>query len=431
MSLTNPLSLVNHCVPTLQNLERYFTPNRPATFDDLGLAPDILRAIRHVGYSHPTPVQQKTIPPAIEGRDLIGCAQTGTGKTAAFCLPMAQRLTHGKGIRGLVLCPTREIALQTKAFLDLFGKSHHLRAAVFIGGVKMGPQIQAIRKHPDIAIATPGRLWDLVEQKLISLEKISELVFDEADRMLDMGFLPQIQRIMGVIPRERHTMMFSATMPFEIEKLAKRYLHNPIRIEVARSGTTAKGITHRLYLVEPQDKTKALVALLNKEPGSTLIFVKMKREADKLANLLAQHGHAAGRMHADLSQGQRVRELENFRRGKTPILVATDIAARGIDVEGISHIINFNIPHTAEDYVHRAGRTARAEREGISSSIGTWMEASEIRSIERLIGFQLPRHTLEGVPACSETKATRTMGRPPRPRMGGGRSGGRGARWGR
>jgi ATP-dependent RNA helicase RhlE len=211
-------------------------------------------------------------------------------------------------------------------------------------------------------------------------------------------------------------------------------LQDPIRIEVSRSGTAAKGITHRLFLVEPQDKTRALVAMLNTEPGSTLIFVKMKRDADKLAVLLEKHGHHAGRMHSNLSQSQRVRELENFRRGKTPILVATDIAARGIDVEGIAHIINFNLPNTAEDYVHRAGRTARAQREGISSTIGTFMDASEIRSIEKLIGFQLPRHTLEGVPAYTESKAVRTMGRPPRPRLGGNKSrfgDGRSARWGR
>lgn len=405
----------------------------PATFDILGLAPDILRAIKSVGYTHPTPVQQQTIPAALTGRDLIGCAQTGTGKTAAFCLPMAQRLTHGKGVRGLVLCPTREIALQTKAFLDLFGRTHHLRAAVFIGGVKMGPQIQAIRKVPDIIIATPGRLWDLMEQKLVKLDGITELVFDEADRMLDMGFLPQIQRIMSGVSAKRHTMMFSATMPSEIENLAKRYLHEPLRIEVARSGTTAVGITHRLYMVEPSDKTKALVAMLNTEPGSTLIFVKMKRDADKLAVLLEKQGHHAGRMHSDLSQSQRVRELDNFKRGKTPILVATDIAARGIDVENIAHVINFNLPNTAEDYVHRAGRTARAMREGVSSTIGTFMDASEIRSIEKLVGFQIPRHTLEGIPAYTESKATRTMGRPQRPRMGGGggSKGGRSARWGR
>lgn len=416
-------------VEVAKNLE-----TTPATFDDLTLAPDILKAIKHVGYKHPTPVQQKAIPAAIEGKDLIVCAQTGTGKTAAFCLPMAQRLTHGKGVRGLVLCPTREIALQTKAFLDLFGRSHHLRAAVFIGGVKMGPQIQAIKKHPDIIIATPGRLWDLVEQKLVKLDQISELIFDEADRMLDMGFLPQIQRIMSVVPAKRHTMMFSATMPMEIEKLARRYLTDALRVEVARPGTAAKGITHRLYLVEPQDKTRALIALLDKEPGTTLIFVKMKREADKLAVLLGKHGHRAGRMHSNLSQSQRVRELEDFRRGKSPILVATDIAARGIDVEGIAHVINFNIPNTADDYVHRAGRTARAEREGVSSTIGTWLDMGDIRGIERLVGFQLPRHSLEGIPPYTESKAVRTMGRPARPKLGGNKSrfgGGRSARWGR
>ncbi len=413
-------------VEVAKNLE-----TTPATFDDLGLAPDILRAIKTVGYTHPTPVQQKTIPAAIEGKDLIGCAQTGTGKTAAFCLPMAQRLTHGKGVRGLVLCPTREIALQTKAFLDLFGKSHHLRAAVLIGGVKMGPQIQAMRKQPDIIIATPGRLWDLVEQKIVKLDTICEVVFDEADRMLDMGFLPQIQRIMNVVPKTRHTMMFSATMPSEIEKLANRYLTNPVRLEVARPGTAAKGITHRLYMVDPANKTKALIALLDKEPGTTLIFVKMKREADKLAILLGQHGHRAGRMHSNLSQSQRVRELENFRKGKPAILVATDIAARGIDVEGIAHVVNFNLPNTAEDYVHRSGRTARAQREGVSSIIGTWLDAGDIRGIEKMLGSPLPRATLEGIPAHTETKATRTMGRPARPKLGGGNKSGRSARWGR
>ncbi|PIR20701.1 MAG: DEAD/DEAH box helicase [Deltaproteobacteria bacterium CG11_big_fil_rev_8_21_14_0_20_47_16] len=400
----------------------------PATFDDLGLAPDILKAIKHVGYTHPTPVQQKAIPAAVSGKDLIACAQTGTGKTAAFCLPMAQRLTHGKGVRGLVLCPTREIALQTKAFLDQFGKSHHLRAAVFIGGVKMGPQIQAIRKHPDIIIATPGRLWDLVEQKIVKLDSIEELVFDEADRMLDMGFLPQIQRIMKVIPAKRHTMMFSATMAMEIQKLAQNYLKDPEVIKVARPGTAAAGITHRLFLVEPEDKIKALTTLIKKEPGSTLVFVKMRRDADRISTLLSKQGFPCERIHSDLSQAQRVRALDNFKKGKVSTLVGTDIAARGLDIAGITHVINFNVPPSEDDYVHRAGRTARASRTGISSTIGTWMDINDIRSIEKLIGMTLPREELEGIAPYKEiaraaaAKSKRTVN----PRFGSSRNRSRG-----
>jgi ATP-dependent RNA helicase RhlE len=385
------------------------------TFAALGLSDAVLEAVSHVGFEHPTPIQAAVIPAALTGRDLIGLAETGSGKTAAFVLPVADRLTHGKGLRGLILAPTREIALQTKAFLDLFGRHHKLRTACLIGGVKLGPQFDELRRKPDIVVATPGRLVDHMQRGTVKLSDVEELVLDEADHMLDMGFLPQVERILRNLPRERHTMMYSATMPGPIERLAQRFMNDPVRIDITPVGKAATGIQHRLYLVESKDKKACLLALLHQELGSTLVFIRRKMDADWLFRVLQKEGHPVDVIHSDRTQGQRVEALEGFREGEHRILVATDIAARGIDVPGIQHVINFDIPETVEDYVHRGGRTARGTAIGIVSTIASWMDKPRIREIEQTLGQPLPRCSVPGVDAYVEAQP-RGRSRSGRPR---------------
>lgn len=395
--------------------QSYAIPQHPVqttdrTFESLGLSAPILRLVKRVGFEHPTPIQAAVIPVALSGRDVIGLAQTGSGKTAAFCLPLAERLTHGGGVRGLIISPTREIALQTEAFLNLFGEDHGIETACLIGGVKMGPQIRKLGKKPDVVVATPGRLLDHVERGLLRLDKVEELVIDEADHMLDMGFMPQVQRILDELPRQRQTMMFSATMPPPIQKLAERILTDPVRIDILPEGGAAEGIDHRLYLVEPDDKKACLLALLHKELGSTLVFIRRKVDAEWLNRVLVREGHPVERIHSDLSQGQRVEALRGFREGAHRILVATDIAARGIDVPGIQHIINFELPDSVEDYIHRAGRTARGTARGVVSSIASWMDKPMIKEIEEGLGEEIARCTVPGVEPYVEIKPRKAMG---------------------
>jgi len=370
-------------------------------FAQLGLSSAIVEIVRKIGFENPTPIQAAVIPLALEGQDVVGLAQTGSGKTAAFALPLAERLTHGEGVRGLILSPTREIALQTKAFLDVFGKNHDLFTACLIGGVKMRPQTEALLKKPDIIVATPGRLLDHVRQRHVSLDKIERLVLDEADHMLDLGFLPQMREVLRRLPRNRQTMMFSATMPDSIEVIAREFMHEPVRIDIAPKGA-ATGITHRLYLVKPEDKRKLLLELLHEELGSTLVFARRKVDAEWLFHILERQGHPVARIHSDRSQGKRVQALTNFREGSHRILVATDIAGRGIDVPGIEHVINFDIPETVEDYVHRGGRTARGAALGIVSTIATWQDIPMVRKIEENLGEKLPRCTVGGIEAWEE-----------------------------
>ncbi len=392
-------------------------PETEKTFHDLGLSAEILRCLDSVSFVHPTPIQAQAIPIALTGQDLIGCAQTGTGKTGAFVIPLADRLTHGHGTQGMILCPTREIALQTKSFIELFGETHNLTAAVLIGGVRINPQITELKEKPDIIVATPGRLFDHIERKTISLSKIHEVVFDEADRMLDMGFLPQIEAIMRHVPKERHTMMFSATMPFNVRRLAERYLRNPVQIDIATPGAAAEGIEHRLYLIDPMDRIKLLRALLLTIPGPTLVFVRMKSDVESVARIIEnQCKEVPAYMHADLSQSERVTALDAFRNGKVRILVATDVAARGLDIPQIAHVVHYGVPENSEDYVHRSGRTARYFSTGISSLVGTWMEKAAIEAIEKLIGQKLQRCNTPGVPEFVELKV-KQMGRQ-RPKLG-------------
>jgi ATP-dependent RNA helicase RhlE len=381
------------------------------SFETLGLDKGILKSIKGVGFEHPTPIQAAVIPPALEGKDVIGLAQTGSGKTAAFVIPIASRLMHGKGLRGLIVCPTREIALQTKAFLDLFGAYHNLSTACVIGGVRMGPQIRDLKKGPDIVVATPGRLVDQMRRKNVRLDRIEELVLDEADHMLDMGFLPQLRKIMEKVPDQRHTMMFSATMPSAIERLARQHLVDPIRIDILPEGRAAEGIEHRLYLVDVPHKKKCLLALLNQELGSTLVFTRRKLDATWLCNALEKEGHPVTEIHSDRTQQQRTKALKGFRKGEHRILVATDIASRGLDIPGIEHIINFDIPQTTEEYIHRAGRTARMDAKGLVSTIATWLDTEMVEKIEETLQQKFPRCTVVGIPPYEEIKAKPFRGR--------------------
>ena len=376
------------------------------SFAELGLGDDLVAAIEGIGFEHPTRIQAQAIPLALAGEDVVGLAETGSGKTAAFGLPMVEQLRHGEGVRGLILSPTREIALQTKEFLDAVGSHHGLKTALIIGGVKMGPQIEALRKSPDILVATPGPLLDHVRRRNVRLDKVRRLVLDEADHMLDLGFLPQITEVLDLLPEKRQTMMFSATMPPPIERLTHRLLRSPKRIDIIPHGRTARGIEHRLFMVEPDNMRPCLMALAAAESGSMLVFLRRKIDAEWGYRQLLHEGHAVERIHSDRSQRQRVKALDGLRSGQHRILIATNIAARGIDIPIIEHIVNFGVPDTVEEYVHRAGRTARGDAEGVVSTIATWKEKEQIRMIEKAIEAPLPRLAAPGVEPYRERRKT-------------------------
>jgi ATP-dependent RNA helicase RhlE len=381
-------------------------PQTSDSFADLGLDERLVRSLDEVGFEHPTLIQAEVIPRALQDLDIVGLAQTGSGKTAAFSLPILQRLFEGKGTRALILCPTREIAMQTRSFIDTVGKKHGLKTACLIGGVKYGPQITDLRRKPDVVVATPGRLWDHFERKNVRLNGIRYLVLDEADHMLDLGFLPQINRILGALPSERQTFMFSATMPTTIENLAKRFMREPGLVDLRPKTLTASGIEHRLYLVDPKDTKAALLALVNEEEGSMLVFLRRKVDADWACRQLEIQGHEVERIHSGRSQKQRVAALDGLRKGKHRILLATNVAARGIDIPIIEHIVNYGMPDAVEDYVHRAGRTARGAMKGTVSTIATWQDKETIGFVEKAISKSLPRCTLEGVEPWVERKKT-------------------------
>jgi len=380
------------------------------TFEDLGLQPSLLDALDKLGFLHPTPIQAEVIPPALKGYDIIGLAQTGSGKTAAFGLPMADYFQSGTGVGGLVVCPTREIALQSHGFLEALSEQGvDIHCVCLIGGAPMRPQIQGLRKKPDIVVATPGRLLDHLNRRNLHLRDLEILVIDEADHMLDLGFLPQIVRIFEAVPEKRQTMMFSATMPSAIERLANRFMRDPILFNLLPVGRTAEGIEHRLYLVEPEDKKPCLISIANQEEGSMLVFVRRKVDADWICRQLEIEGHPVERMHSNLSQRHRVDALQGLRSGDHRILVATDIAARGIDIPIIQHIVNFNIPETVDDYVHRAGRTARGDAGGIVSSIASWADKAMISQIEAALGEEIPRCEAPGVDPWKERQVRDTI----------------------
>ncbi len=368
-------------------------------FSSLQLHPDLARAVQDLGYTQPTPIQLQSIPPAMEGRDVLACAATGSGKTAAFVLPILQRLRElPRGTtRVLVLAPTRELASQVEEQVKLLGKHTRVSSAAIFGGVGMGPQEAAFRRGVDIIVATPGRLLDHLKSPYASLANIEVLVLDEADRMLDMGFMPDIKRILAQMPAKRQTLFFSATMPAPIMELTRKLLHNPATIAVERKQAPAKGIDQAIWPVAAELKSALLVALLREGVlKQALVFTRTKHRANRLAEVLAKAQVSSTRIHGNRSQAQRTDALEGFKKGRYEVLVATDIAARGIDVEALDHVVNFDVPAMAEDYIHRVGRTGRADATGEAYTFVAPDEESDLRTIERAIGVKLPRRTLPG-----------------------------------
>jgi ATP-dependent RNA helicase RhlE len=365
------------------------------SFNDLSLSAPMLDAVARAGYETPTPIQARAIGIALESRDLIGCAQTGTGKTAAFAIPIIERLCAsrpGAGARALVLAPTRELALQTAEAFAMLGGARGIRTVTLIGGEAMGPQLAGLARRPDVIVATPGRLFDHLERRSATLSSVRIVVIDEADRMLDMGFAPQVERILAVTPLDRQTLCFSATMPEAVERLVRRHLSRPERVDVGTVAKPVAGVTQRLYATESHDKTPLLLRLLGEGRGQTLVFTRTKHRADRLARAVAAAGHRVTRLHADRTMSQRREALDGFRAGRYRVLVATDIAARGIDVPEIAHVVNFDLPQPPVVYIHRIGRTARAEATGQATSFAAPEERDQLRAIERHLGHPVPRN---------------------------------------
>src|SRR6266566_747574 len=399
-------------------------------FTSLGLAPELVRAVADEGYEQPTPIQQEAITLALAGRDLIGSAQTGTGKTAAFMLPILQRLAagdRGHALRALILVPTRELAEQVLQSARTYGRHLEVSAVAVYGGVGMEPQTRALKHGVDIVVATPGRLLDHMERGHADFSKLEVLVLDEADRMLDMGFAPDVKRILSALPEERQTMLFSATISFEVDALARRALNGHASVEIGRRAQAAEGIEHVIVAVDKLQKRGALASILKAKPaGQTLIFTRTKYGADKLVTFLKREGIAANALHGDKAQSHRTRTLDAFRSGAAEILVATDIAARGIDVEGIRMVVNFDVPQDAEVYVHRVGRTARAGARGLALTLISPDEWLLMADVERLIGQNFPREVIPGfepsVPPLQPRQAIAEAPHPERslrPRRGG------------
>ncbi|TAN60768.1 DEAD/DEAH box helicase, partial [bacterium] len=365
-------------------------PNQAAaSFYGLGIAPKILDILERIKFKSPTPIQFKAIPLAIEGKDVIGIAQTGTGKTHAFAIPMVQRLAQKEG-SGLVLAPTRELAIQIDEAFQSLVYPFGMRTACLIGGAPMEPQTQALRKNPRIVIATPGRLLDHISQWNFIPEEVSMLVLDEADRMLDMGFAPQITKILRCVPKDKQTLLFSATIPKEIMQIAASYMKLPVSVEIAPSGTTAELVTQELFIVNKEAKRRLLGKLLAQHHGSVLLFSRTKHNAHKIMMSIRDMGYNAAEIHSNRSLSQRREALDGFKSGRYRVLVATDIAARGIDVSGLDLVINYDLPEDAQNYVHRIGRTARAGCKGHAISFATPDQSRDVRDIEKLIRSTLP-----------------------------------------
>jgi ATP-dependent RNA helicase RhlE len=389
------------------------------SFDTFSFHPQINAGITSAGYSSPTPIQSQTIPPILNGIDVLGLAQTGTGKTAAFVLPILERLMKGpRGkLRALILAPTRELAEQTHTAITQLGKQTGLRSITVYGGVSAQPQIKNLKMGVDIVVACPGRLLDLKEQRAINLSNIEILVLDEADHMFDMGFLPSIRRIIDCLPEKRQTLLFSATMPNEIRNLAKEMLYSPVTVEISIT-TPIDTISHVIYPVEQLRKVELLLHLLGESgDGQVLVFTRTKHRAKKLALQLIHAGHSATSLQGNLSQSQRDAAMGAFRKGRVKIMVATDIAARGIDVSRVSHVINFDVPDTADAYTHRTGRTGRMENLGIALSLVTQEDLPIIRTIERVMGMDLERRKVTGFETTLNYAPSAQVKRePPRPR---------------
>ena len=369
------------------------------SFDSLGLSEPLVRAVHERGHTSPTPIQKQAIPAVLAGGDLLAGAQTGTGKTAGFTLPILNRLKEGKSpsLRALVLVPTRELAAQVEESIKTYGRFLRLKTEVVFGGVGIRPQKDALRRGVDILIATPGRLLDHLRQKHLNFRSLEVLVLDEADRMLDMGFLPDIRTIMSHLPKERQTLFFSATLSGEVKKLAGEILHDPHKIEVAPQGTPAEGIRQVVYPVDAARKRELLIHLMDKEKmNQVLVFTRTKHRANDLAAHLEKKGKLVAALHGDKTQGARTAALDQFKRGKIQVLVATNLAARGLDVKGITHVVNFEMPEAPEDYVHRIGRTARAQGTGDAISLMAPTERGSLRDIEQLIGSRIPQVMVAG-----------------------------------
>jgi superfamily II DNA/RNA helicase len=391
------------------------------TFADLGLSDELLRAVNDSGYPEPTPIQRAAIPSVLMGKDLIGIAQTGTGKTASFVLPMLDILHHGRSRarmpRSLILEPTRELAQQVSENFDKYGKYHPLSMALLIGGVQMGDQVKALEKGVDVLIATPGRLMDLFQRGKILLTGCELLVIDEADRMLDMGFIPDIEEICSKLPTSRQTLLFSATMPPPIQKLAQKFLKDPKRVEVARPATANVNIEQRLVEVRGDKKKDALRDILRHEEfKNAIVFSNRKTTVRELATSLKRSGFSVGQIQGDMDQSDRIAEFDRFKKDEITVLVASDVAARGLDVKGVSHVINFDVPWQPDDYIHRIGRTGRAGMKGIAITLATREDAEAIDRIERLVGHKIPRSgASEKQPeAAKAEKPAKTEKRPSR-----------------
>lgn len=389
-------------------------------FSDLGLGEEVLHAVRDAGYTEPTPIQAQAIPIVLMARDILGCAQTGTGKTASFTLPMIDILATGRAKarmpRSLILEPTRELAAQVGENFETYGKYHKLTKVLLIGGESMNEQIKIIDRGPDVLIATPGRLLDLFDRGKLLMNDVKILVIDEADRMLDMGFIPDVERIVSLVSKMRQTLFFSATMPKEIRRLADKFLINPKEISVAKPSTLAETLTQSLIVVEHGDgrrpgggqkeKRAALRSLLQSEPVKTaLVFCNRKRDVGVVCRSLAKSGFNAGQLHGDMAQSARMETLDSFKSEKIKILVCSDVAARGLDIANVSHVFNFDVPTHAEDYVHRVGRTGRAGREGRAFTLATPEDKKYTDAIIRLIGKDIPKQTLDGTAAAAPAPA--------------------------
>jgi len=368
------------------------------SFDNLGLSPRLLEAVAAMGYTSPTPIQRDAIPVVLEGRDVVGCAQTGTGKTAAFVLPLMQRLeAKPGGPRALVVTPTRELAVQIEEVATQVAKHTKHRVAVVYGGVGYEPQTKALKRGVDLLVATPGRLLDLMERKVANLGNVEILVLDEADRMLDMGFWPQVRKIIGAIPPQRQNLLFSATMSSDVMRIVSSTLHDPVRVEVAPATKPIEAIEQRVYPVGSMQKAQLLVHLINEHnPDRVIVFTRTKHRADRVAKVLHQNGIKSAAIHGDRSQSQRQSALDNLKAGRCRVLVATDVVARGIDIDDVSHVVNYDLPNTPEDYVHRIGRTARAGKTGVAVSLLAPEEHETLRDIEVKIGTVLESHDADG-----------------------------------
>jgi ATP-dependent RNA helicase RhlE len=390
-----PPVVVDDLPPQVDDLPPVVVDDLPPipSFAELGLLPELVRAVEAAGYTSPTPIQQEAIPIILRGRDVMGLAQTGTGKTAAFTLPMIHRLHGGpRGTRALVLTPTRELCLQVEASVRTYGAQSAIDVVAVFGGVPYEPQEEALRGGVDVIVATPGRLIDHLEKQHVVFDDIEILILDEADRMLDMGFAPQLQKIVAQMHACRQTLLFSATMAPEIEALARKYLRQPIVVQVGRRSGAANTVQHVVYPVPHTRKSALLVKLLRDHgDGTSLVFTRTKHGADRVVQTLLDAGIEATAMHADKSQAQRIQALEGFRSGAIRVLVATDIAQRGLDISGITHVFNFDVPQQAEDYVHRIGRTGRAAASGDAVTFMSADEIGMVRTIERVLGTPIPR----------------------------------------